>query len=194
MKKQALFFICLFLLFPGCKQTVKMPESQVSEITLTKRHHLTAALYASADLKKNTDQRTSPLDTLSFPVGPQMIGMLQKNLPQIFDKIIMTDKKRLPPEADILIVPEILSFKNHIPFPAYNPHTCRIIAKITCYDKSDNVVFTQTTTGNSQTGGNLFSGFKSQQLAAEAVHLALEDTVKQALEGMSEADEFGIVP
>nr|WP_320190217.1 hypothetical protein [uncultured Desulfobacter sp.] len=191
MKKQALFVICLFLLFPACTQTVKMPESQVSNITLTQRHHLTAALYASAELKKNTDQQTSPLDTLSFPVGPQMIGMLQKNLPQIFDQVMMTDQKKLPPEADILIVPEILSFENHIPFPAYNPHTCKIVSKITCYDKGDNIIFTQTTTGNSQTGGNLFSGFKSQQLAAEAVHLALEDTVKQALEGLSEADELG---
>ena len=102
----------------------------------------------------------------------------------------MTDEKVLPPEADILIVPEILSFENHIPFPVYNPHTCKIVSKITCYDKSDDIIFTQTTTGNSQTGENLFSGFKSQQLSAEAVQLALEDTVKQALEGLSEAGEL----
>ncbi len=185
-----LMAFCLAIVAGGCTHEVTMPESQQIAALDAKPHNLTAALYIPDDLKKNTEQVTSPFDTLSFPVGPRLADAFRKNLPRAFSRVVEAPSPQLPKGADILIVPEILEYQNHIPFPAYNPHHCRIIIKVTCHDISHGVVFSQTTTGNAQTGGNLFSGFKSQQLAAEAAHLAIEDAVAQAVEGLMEADEF----
>lgn len=191
MKKMFLSIVlCFTVSFWGCTQEVKMPESEKADFQVVKKHDMVAALYVSDDLKENTKQVTSPFDTLSFPVGPRMVDSFKKNLPQAFAAVVDAPEKKVPDGADILIVPAILEFENHIPFPAYNPHHCKMVCKVTCYDKNNAVIFSQTTTGNAQTGGNLFSGFKSQQLAAEAARLATEDAVKQAIEGLMEAEEL----
>ncbi|MFH2059289.1 MAG: hypothetical protein ABIJ59_10335 [Pseudomonadota bacterium] len=192
MKKQILILFCLFfvLLFWGCTTDVKMPETEQINTRILTKHKAVAALYIPDELKKNYEQITSPLDTLSFPIGPQMTDLLEKNLPLVFEKVVKANTDKVPDNADIVIVPEILDFKNYIPFPAYNPHRCSIIARLTCLNKKNEKVFVQTITGNAQTGGNLFSGFKSQQLAAEAADLAIKDAVKQAIEGLADAEEL----
>lgn len=178
------------LFFSGCTTDVKMPEKEQADVNIIKKHNCIAAFFIPEDLKKNYEQVTSPFDTLSFPIGPQFTGLLEKNLPSVFEKVIKADIAQVPADADIVIVPAILDFKNIIPFPAYNPHRCSVVAQITCLNKKNEKIFIQTVTGSSQTGGNLFSGFKSQQLAAEAADLAIKDAAKLAIEGLADAEEL----
>jgi hypothetical protein len=192
MKKQLLFLVLFILFFSGCATHVSMPETDQADLKITNKHNYSVALYIPDELKEEYKQVTSPVDTLSFPIGKQMTDLLEKNLPLVFENVALSQNQEVPDNAEIVIIPEILEFKNHIPFPAYNPHRCNIIAKITCVNKNKETVFVQTVTGSSQTGGNLFSGFKSQQLAAEAADLAIQDAVKQAIEGLSEAEELVI--
>lgn len=179
----ALLFLC------ACTSKAKMPESAPMAVQ-GERHPLTVALHIPEELKKPTEQVTSPFDSLAIDVGPQLARDLADGLPQVFEGVVEAPSPTVPEGAAAVIVPTIEEYENIIPFPAYEPHYCKVVVKLTCLDAGGETFFVQTTTGEAQTGGNLFSGFQSQTLAAEAAQLAVRDAARQALEGLAEAEEF----
>ena len=193
MRRLSLFVCCLMLLvLCGCKTSVDSQEVAAPlELKVAQKLPLTAALYLPPEFRDYTyEMVTSPFDSLALELGASMTGILTTNMPDVFERVVMAESKTVPEGADVLIIPTVLDHKNIIPFPAYEPHRASMVCRVEVLDKTGEPFFTQTASGDAQTGGNLFSGFSSQSLAIEASQLAAKDAMRQVLQGLAESVEL----
>jgi hypothetical protein len=175
----------------GCVSKLNMSPPAKLELTGIAQHPLKAGLYLSKELKENVyEQITSPLDKISYPIGEQTTQIFQKNLPLVFSKVVELESVKPSPDVDIVVEPSILSFNSVIPMPAYNPYTAKVVYRVDIYNKKGDKIFTQTAAGDAQTSKGLLSGFSAQSISAEVAQKAMENAMKQILEGLSAAEEI----
>ncbi len=197
MKIERIFFVTAILtvLF-GCVTTeLKMEPVKPVEVAGVQPHPLTAGLYFPEALKHKVHKiQTSPFDVLSYPVGEQTVQLFRKNLGKVFHNVTELDSKDKAGKVDLVLEPEIVKFVSVVPSPAYNPYSATIVYRIAVTDSKGDPIMTSTVTGESQTGGGLMSGFKAQQLLAEAVNMAMDDAMLQIIQGLGDADELRNLP
>jgi hypothetical protein len=192
MKFGKLFFIG-FVLFAlaGCTMPLTMPPPSQLEVKGVQQHPYTAGLLIPKELREYVYvKQTSPVDKMSYPLGEQTEAYFQKNLPLVFKTVVPVNSQNPSEDVKIVIQPSIVKFESVIPLPAYNPYTARIVYRVDVYNKKGEKIFTQTTTGDAQTSKGMVSGFSARGLCAEAAQKAMEDAIRQILEGLSEADEL----
>ena len=171
--------------------TLKMPPPPLIEMKGATPYGLAAGLFVPKDTGEyKFTVKTSPFDKMVYPIGEQTAGLFEKNLPSVFKSVAAAAAPKPAPGVDLVVEPSIVKFEAVVPHPAYNPYTATIVLRVTVYDRDGNKVFTQTATGNGQTGKGMGSGFKAQSLAAEAAQAAMVDATKQILEGLLAAPEI----
>ena len=171
--------------------TLKMPPPPQIELKGATPYAFTAGLFLPKEAREYTFVvKTSPFDKMIYPLGEQTVGLFEKNLPSVFKSVVKAESPKPGQGTDLVIEPSIVKFEAVVPHPAYNPYTANIIFRVTVYDREGNKIFTQTATGNGQTGKGMGSGFKAQSLAAEAAQLAMVDAAKQILEALLAAPEI----
>jgi hypothetical protein len=154
------------------------------------QHRAKAGLLISKELKETVYvKQTSPFDKISYPIGEQTAQLFQKNLPLVFSQVVKIESKSVTSDIDLIVEPSIVSFDSVIPMPAYNPYTAKIVYRVDVYREGEKI-FTQTAAGDAQGSKGLMSGFSAQSIAAEVANKAMENAIKQILEGLSTAEEL----
>lgn len=170
---------------------LKMPSPPQIEVQGATPWALTAGLFVPKELRDYTYAvKTSPFDKMVYPLGEQIAGLFEKNLPAAFKSVVAAASHVPAQGVDLVVEPSIVKFEAVVPHPAYNPYTATIVLRIEVYDHQGNKIFTQTATGNGQTSKGMVSGFKAQSLAAEAAQMAMADAGKQILEALLAAPEI----
>ncbi len=193
MKIERILFVTVILtLLYGCVTTeLKMEPVKPVEVEGVQPHPLTAGLYFPEALKHQVHKiPTSPFDVLSYPVGEQTVQLFRKNLGKVFRNVTELDSKDRAGKVDLILEPEIVKFAPVVPSPAYNPYSATIVYRVAVTDSKGGSIMTSTVTGESQTGGGLMSGFKAQELLAEAANMAMDDAMTQIIQGLADAEEL----
>ena len=171
--------------------TLKMPPPPLIELKGATPWALTAGLFLPKEAREYTYAlKTSPFDKMVYPLGEQTVGLFEKNLPTVFKTVVRSESPKPGQGVDLVVEPSIVKFEAVVPHPAYNPYTATIVLRVNVYDREGNKIFTQTATGNGQSGKGMASGFKAQSLAAEAAQAAMADAAKQILEALLAAPEI----
>ena len=171
--------------------TLKMPPPPKIALAGATPYPLTAGLFAPKEVAEFTHVvKTSPFDKMVYPIGAQVVGLFETNLPTVFKSVVKAEAAKPTPGVDLVIEPSIVKFEAVVPHPAYNPYTASVILRVNVYDREGNKIFTQTATGNGQSGKGMASGFKARTLAAEAAQAAMVDAAKQILESLLSAPEI----
>ncbi len=171
--------------------TLKMPPPPQIDLQGATPHPFAAGLYVAKETREFTHTiKTSPFDKIVYPIGEQTVGLFEKNLPGVFKSVVPAAAPKPGQGVDLVVEPSVVKFEAVIPHPAYNLYTASIVLRVTVYDREGNKIFTQTATGNGQTGKGMASGFKAKTLAAEAAQAAMVDAAKQILEGLLAAPEI----
>jgi hypothetical protein len=182
--------IVLFLL-AGCAIPLKMSAPPQLELTDIEQHPYTAGLFVAQDLKAYVyEKATSPLDKMAYPLGDQTYQIFKKNVPLVFDRMVEVDSITPGQGVDLFLQPSIVKFESVIPMPAYNPYTATIVYHVDVYNRSGEKVYAQTATGNGQTSKGYVSGFSAREICADVAQMAMQDAVKQIIEGLSDAEEM----
>jgi len=175
----------------GCAQQLTMNPPQTLSVAVEKKHDYPVGLYAPKELKEYTHTvRTSPLDSISYPLGEQTVLLFRKNLSTVFRSVVDVESATAGSSAPLVVKPSIISFNPVVPFPAYNPYTATIVYKVEVFDGKGEKVYSQTATGDGQTSKGMVSGFGAKGLLADAAELAMNKAMTQILEGLSAAEEL----
>jgi len=175
----------------GCATGLNMSPPAKLDMAGIQQHPFTAGLLLSKELKENVYlKQTSPFDKISYPLGEQTTQMFQKNLPLVFSKVVEIESRNASQDVDLIVEPSIVNFSSVIPMPAYNPYTAKIVYRVDIYNKKGEKIFTQTAAGDAQSSKGLMSGFSAQGIAADVAQKAMENAMKQILEGLSTAEEL----
>ncbi len=170
---------------------LKMPPPPQIDMKGATPHALAAGLFVPKETREYTYAlKTSPFDKMIYPIGDQTAGLFEKNLPSVFKSVVPAEAPKPVSGVDLVVEPSIVKFEAVVPHPAYNPYTATVVLRVTVYDRDGSKIFTQTATGNGQSGKGMGSGFKAQSLAAEAAQSAMVDAAKQILEGLLAAPEI----
>ncbi|MEC4676052.1 MAG: hypothetical protein VST72_03890 [Nitrospirota bacterium] len=170
---------------------LKMTAPESLDLSGINRHPYTIGLFIPGELKEYVyEKQTSPFDKVSYPLGEQTALLFKKNLPSVFDDVKELDSKDPAQDVVLILEPSIVKFSSVIPSPAYNPYTATMIYRIDVYDNAGEKIFTQTAIGEAQTSKGLLSGFVARSLASEVAQKAMENAVRQIIEGLSEAEEL----
>jgi hypothetical protein len=181
----------MMLAGPGQAGTLKLPEPPVIEIEGADPLPLVVSLSIPEDLASAIHTvKTSPFDKMRYPIGAYTVGLLEKNLGTAFARVVEPGPTRDGKAADVVLELSIESFDAVIPHPAYKPYTASVVYRIQVKDPAGDVLFTQTTSGSGQTSKGMMSGFKAQGLAAESAARAMNDAMKQLLEGLLDSREL----
>ena len=192
MKSTTLTVLCLLIAAAAPAATLKMPPA--SEITLETTaefvpHALTAGLLLSDEVRSEIYVvKTSPFDTIKYPIGGYTVDVFNRNLPQVFAEVVEVNDVKAG-GIDLVVEVAIVRFEAIIPHPASNPYTATAVYKITVRDADGEILLTQTVTGDGQTSKGMMSGFKAKQLAGESAARAMTDAARQALEALADAPE-----
>lgn len=175
----------------GCAQHLTMNPPQTLSVAVQKKYDYPVGLYASKELKEYTHSvRTSPLDSISYPLGEQTILLFRKNLSTVFTSVVDVDSPTPGANAMLVVQPSIVRFAPVVPFPAYNPYTATIVYKVDVFNGKGDKVYSQTATGDGQTSKGMVSGFGAKGLLADAAELAMNNAMTQILEGLAGAEEL----
>ncbi len=128
--------------------------------------------------------------TVTYPLGEQTTLLFQKNLPLVFQEVVDVESLNPPQDVKLILEPSIVKFFANVPYPAYNPYVAEMTYHVDVFDRKGEKIFAQTAKGEAQTSKGLFSGFVAQRLFAEAAETAMENAMRQLLEGLSEAQEL----
>lgn len=179
------------LILTGCATSLKMNPPSKLELSDINQYGYTVGLFVPQEVKEYVyEKSTSPVDKMAFPIGEQTNEIFKINMPLVFKSVVEVSAISSDQNTDLVIKPSIVKFESVIPFPAYNPYTGTIVYRVEVYNKKGEKIYTQTTTGNGQTSKGLLSGFSARSICAEVAQMAMEDAVKQILEGLSEAEEL----
>lgn len=175
----------------GCVTGLNMAPPAKLDMASVQQHPYKAGLLLSKELKESVYvKQTSPFDKISYPVGEQTAQMFQKNMPIVFSKVTEVESRNATQEVDLVVEPSIISFDSVIPMPAYNPYTAKVVYRVDIYNKKGEKIFTQTAAGDAQASKGLMSGFSAQSISAEVAQKAMENAMKQILEGLAAAEEL----
>ena len=181
-------FVVLGLI--GCTMGLSMSPPARLDVAGLQQHPAKAGLVISKELKETVYvKQTSPFDKISYPIGEQTAQLFRQNLPLVFSRVAEVESKSAASDIDFVVEPAIVSFSSVIPMPAYNPYTAKIVYRVDGYRKGEKI-FTQTAIGDAQTSKGMMSGFAAQSIAAEVANKAMENAMKQILEGLSAAEEL----
>ncbi len=179
------------IILTGCALPLKMAPPPTLTMKGIKQHQYKAGLFIPQELKDYEYVKvTSPLDKMVFPLGKQTHEFFLKNMPIAFKNVVEVSSATASNEIDIIVKPSIVKFESVIPMPAYKPYTAKIVYRVEIYNKKGEKIFAQTTTGNAQTSKGMMSGFMARSICSEVAQMAMEDAMKQIIEGMTEADEL----
>lgn len=194
MKKTTLMTVlCLVAAASVTAATLKMPAASVLEPDLEGLdvpYAMPIGLYLSQETRSFVHVvKTSPFDKIKYPVGAYTAELFARNLGQVFADV---EEVSGSSSSGGRIVVEIAvdHFEAVIPHPAYNPYTATVAYKLTVRDAEGEVLYSQTLTGDGQTGKGMMSGFKAKGLAAESAVRAMNDAATQALEALADAPEL----
>lgn len=193
MKPQWLMVVsALFLsILAGCTLPLSMDPPEKVALVQVQQHPYRAGLYISQELKDAVHVvNTSPVDRMSYPIGDQSRQIFQINLPAVFQEVIEVDSKTPSQTVDVIIVPSIVKFEAKVPMPAYNPYEANMTYHVDVYDKSGEKIFAQTAIGKAQSSKGLMSGFSARKISATVAQTAMNDSAKQIMEGLAEAEEL----
>lgn len=193
MKKLSWIFILLvlaggtFLL----ARTLKFPEPVILDLGTVTPHAKIAGLHLTKEFMefKHT-VKTSPFDRLHYPVGAYSAALFKLNLPRIFQQVVDSPGMTPPAGADLVLVPEIVSFSAIVPNPAWKPYLATIVYRIDVYNRSGEKIFTQTVTAEGQTSEGMASGFSAGKQCTNATMMATQKAAKELLEGLLAAEEI----
>jgi hypothetical protein len=192
MKSSGTVFLAFVILgLASCAIGLNMSPPAKLDIAGIQQHPFKAGLLLSKELKESVYvKQTSPFDKISYPLGDQTAQIFQKNLPLVFNKVVEIESRNASQNVDLIVEPSIVSFSSVIPMPAYNPYSAKIVYRVDIYDKKGEKIFTQTAAGDAQSSKGLMSGFSAQSIAADVAQKAMENAMKQILEGLSTAEEL----
>ena len=181
----------LLAVLAGCTMPLTMSPPSVLDVQGIQRHPYVAGLYIPKELKEYVYVKTtSPVDKMSYPLGEQTTLLFRKNLPLVFKDVVDVESRKPSQDVTVVVEPSIVKFDSVIPSPAYNPYTATVIYRVDVYNRTGEKIFTQTATGDAQTGKGLVSGFSARELCAEAAQKAMGNAVRQIIEGLAEAQEL----
>ncbi len=185
------FPVLLFSLLLGVASTslqaAKAPTPSAIDLKDATKHPLTVGLLASQELKEYG--KTKQTKTW-MPVGEYTVAVLDKNLPSVFKSVAPAQEKKPAQGVDLVIEPSIVKFEQVKPYPAYNPYRAKMVLRVDVYDREGSKIFTQTVTGEFQTSKGMMSGFVARGLMTKAASGAINDAVRQVLEGLQQAPEL----
>lgn len=182
--------IVLFLL-AGCAIPLKMSPPQKLEISDIDQHPYTAGLVVPEDLKTYVyEKATSPVDKMAYPLGDQTHQLFKKNIPLVFDRMVEVESVSTGQAVDLFVQPSIVKFESVIPMPAYNPYTATIVYHVDVYNRAGEKIYAQTSTGNGQTSKGYVSGFSAREICADVAQMAMNDAVKQIIEGLADSEDI----
>lgn len=188
---RTLFLAFLVFGLVACTMGLSMSPPAKLDIAGIHQHPAKAALVLSKELKETVHvKQTSPFDKLSYPLGEQTARIFRQNLPLVFSRVAEVEARSAASDVDLIVEPAIVSFSSVIPMPAYNPYTAKIVYRVDVYNRKGDKIFTQTAAGDAQTSKGLMSGFAAQSIVAEVANQAMENAMKQVIEGLSAAEEL----
>lgn len=193
MKPQWLMSVsALFLLIlTGCTLPLSMDPPEKVALVQVQQHPYRAGLYISQELKDMVHVvNTSPVDRMSYPIGDQTRQIFQINLPAVFQEVIEVDSKMPSQTVDVTIVPSIVKFEAKVPMPAYNPYEANMTYHVDVYNKLGEKIFSQAAIGQAQSSKGLMSGFSARKICAAVAQTAMNDSARQIMEGLAEAEEL----
>ena len=112
------------------------------------------------------------------------------NLPSVFRDVVVVDSRTPSQPVDLIVEPSIVKFEAKVPMPAYNPYEASMTYHVDVYDKAGEKIFAQTAVGNAQSSKGLMSGFSARGICAQVAQMAMDDSAKQIMEGLAEAEEL----
>ncbi|MBU1054164.1 MAG: hypothetical protein KKC46_10080 [Proteobacteria bacterium] len=190
LKNTILTGILIFIL-TGCTLPLKMNPPPKLDSSGINQHPYTAGLFVPQEVKEFIFVKaTSPLDKMSYPIGQQTYEIFKNNIPLVFKNVVEVDSITTDKNIDLIIKPSIVKFDPVIPYPAYNPYTATIIYHIDVYNNEGEKIFAQTATGDTQSSKGILSGFSARSICANVAQMAMNNSVKQIIEGLSEAEEI----
>ncbi len=176
---------------PSQSATLNLPEPPLLEVAGGPPRALPVALRLSDELASQVHVvKTSPFDSIRYPIGAYSAALLEKNLGRVF----RTDAAaQLPQGADrplAILELTIESFAAVIPHPAYKPYTAEVVYRATVTDPDGTVLFSSAATASAQTSKGMVSGVQAKSLAGEAAAQAMNDAMTQLLESLLTAEEL----
>lgn len=185
--RMTILTVIMIFILTGCAMPLKMSPPSKLYLSGIKQHPYSAGLFVPQKVKEYV--YVIPM-TISYPIGEQTYEIFKKNIPLVFKNVTEVNSMAPDQDVDFIIKPSIVKFYSIIPYPAYNPYTATIVYHIDVYNKKGEKIFAQTATGNAQTSKGLLSGFLARSICADVAQMAMNDSVKQIIEGLSEAEEF----
>ena len=170
-----------------CLYAAKAPNPATISLKDTTKHPFTVGLLVSKEL---SEYGTTKETHTWIPVGEYTASLFEKNLPVVFKSVSKVDARKPPQGIDLVVEPSIVKFDQVIPYPAYNPYRAKAVLHVDVYDREGNKLYAETVTGEFQTGKGMMSGFHARGLMTETASNALNDAVKQSLEGMQQSSEI----
>lgn len=190
LKNNILTGIMIFIL-TGCTLPLKMSPPPTLDASGINQHPYTAGLFVPKEVKEYIFVKsTSPVDKMSYPIGQQTYEIFKNNIPLVFKNVVEVDSITPDKGIDLIIKPSIVKFDSVVPNPAYNPYTATIIYHIDVYNNNGEKIFAQTATGDAQSSKGMLSGFSARSICADVAQTAMKKSVKQIIEGLSEAEEI----
>ncbi len=168
-------------------QAAKAPSASAIDLKDTTKHPLAVGLLVSQELKEYGKTKETKA---WMPVGEHTVALLEKNLPAVFKSVAPAQDKKPAQGVDLVIEPSIVKFEQVRPYPAYNPYRAKMVLRVDVYDREGTKIFTQTVTGEFQTSKGMMSGFVARGLMTKAASGAINDAVRQVLEGLQQAPEL----
>jgi hypothetical protein len=191
-KRWSIIATTLFLaILAGCTLPLSMEPPEKIALTQLQPHPYRAGLYIPAELRETLHVvSTSPVDRMSYPIGDQTQQIFRLNLPAVFQEVIAVDSRTPSQPVDVIIEPSIVKFDVKVPMPAYNPYEAHMTYHVDVYNQSGEKIFAQTAVGRAQSSKGLMSGFSARKICATVAQMAMNDSAKQIMEGLAEAEEL----
>lgn len=180
------FMAILLSVVTGCAR-LGMNPPQTLNIQGIQPHPYNVGLFIPKDLQEYIYVAPGYLE---YPLGEQTTAMFRKNLPIAFKSVQDVDSLNPAQQVKLILQPSIVNFNSVIPYPAWNPYTATMIYRIDVYDRKGEKIYTQTATGEAQTSKGLLSGFVARRIVAEVAQTAMDNAMKQIIEGLASAEEL----
>jgi hypothetical protein len=187
--------ICLLAVLaiaaPSQSATLNLPEPPLLEVAGGPPRAVPIVLRLSDELTSQLHVvKTSPFDTIRYPIGSYSAALLEKNLGRVFRTDApeqgSQDAGRSVPVLELTIE----SFAAVIPHPAYKPYAAEVVYRATVTDPDGTVLFSSAATASAQTSKGMVSGIQAKSLAGEAAARAMNDAMTQLLESLLTAEEL----
>jgi hypothetical protein len=192
MRPVVICLLCaLAIAAPSLSATLTLPEAPLLEVAGGPPRAVPVVLHLPDELRSQVYAvKTSPFDTVKYPIGSYTAALLEKNLGRAFrvDQATAGSQQTGRPVAAIELTIE--QFAAVIPNPAYKPYTAEVVYRATVRGADGGVLLSTAATASAQTSKGMMSGFSAKSLAAEAAARAMNDAMTQLLESLLAAEEL----